>query len=59
MKEIEVRGTRTAPRRRPASLNIPQRAEACLRHMLENVDPKFGYVPFVGATLGETLLCTA
>jgi len=53
MKEIEVRGTRTAPRRRPASLNIPQRAEACLRHMLENVDPKFGYVPFVGATLGE------
>jgi hypothetical protein len=53
MKDIEIRGQRTATRRRPASLNIPQRAEWCLRHMLEIVDEKYGYVPFVGASLGE------
>lgn len=53
MKEIEVKGRNTGSKMRPDSLNIPERAEKCLDHMIENCDEKFNYVPYVGATLGE------
>ncbi|OHD67576.1 MAG: hypothetical protein A2177_12460 [Spirochaetes bacterium RBG_13_68_11] len=53
MKRIEVVGERTAARKAPATLDISARASLCLRHMLQNTDPKFGHVPFVGVTLGE------
>ncbi|HTZ51940.1 MAG TPA: hypothetical protein VMF68_09795 [Spirochaetia bacterium] len=53
MKQIEIRGRHTAARTRPASLDLARRTALCLDHMLENADPKFGHVPYVGVTLGE------
>lgn len=53
MKNIEVKGRYTEPRQRPATLFLPERAEKCLEHMLENVDRQHNFVPYVGATLGD------
>jgi len=53
MKNIQIRGTHSAAKQRPAALDLRTRAALCLDHMLENTDPKFNYVPFVGVTLGE------
>ena len=53
MKNIEVKGRFTETKQRPATLNLPARAEKCLDHMLENVDRQHNFVPYVGATLGD------
>lgn len=39
--------------RRPKSLNFAKSAEKCLHHIIQNVDPDYDYVPYVGVTLGE------
>ena len=53
MKTIETRGSHTEKKPRPASFSIQDRASLTMNHMLENSDPKFNYVPWVGVTLGE------
>lgn len=53
MKDIEVRGERTAARRRPDTLDIPRRALLCLKHLLELCDRSHNYVTYIGATLCE------
>ena len=53
MKQIEIRGEFSPARERPAALDLAARASLCLDHMLENTDPRFNYVPYVGVTLGE------
>ena len=53
MKAIETKGIFTENKSRPASFNISQRSELCLKHMMKMADHRFGDVPFVGATLGE------
>ncbi len=53
MKTIEIRGTRSEPRALPAAPDIASRTALCLDHMLENTDPRFSHVPYVGVTLGE------
>lgn len=53
MKNIEIRGTFSQKKSRPASFDIQQRASLCMNHMAENCDEKFNFVPWVGVTLGE------
>jgi hypothetical protein len=53
MNSIEIKGSRSEVKVRPASFNIQERASLTMNHMLENSDPKFNYVPWVGVTLGE------
>jgi len=53
MHRIEIKGSRSERKLRPASVDIQERAFLCMQHMLENSDPRFGYVPYVGVTLGE------
>ena len=53
MNGIEIKGSRSEEKSRPASFNIQERASLTMNHMFENSDPKFNYVPWVGVTLGE------
>lgn len=53
MKDIENSGVVTATKKRPDSLDIPYRAELCLKHLIELCDQKHAYVTYIGATLGE------